>query len=151
MTTLRLVEITVDNVDDACDLKVAKPQRDYVASVARSLAEAYVQPDIAWPRLVYAGKKLVGFVMAAFDPDNPTDYYRSYLWRLNIAAKHQKKGYGRFAVEAVLAEARRREAESVTVSWMPGKHSPQPFYLRLGFKPTGEIDEDGEIVGRIQL
>ncbi|MFD2468591.1 GNAT family N-acetyltransferase [Amycolatopsis silviterrae] len=150
MTTPRLVEVTVDNVEDACDLKVAKHQRDYVASVACSLAEAYVQHDVAWPRLIYAGKKLVGFVMAAFDPDNPTDYYRSYLWRLNIAAKHQKKGYGRFAVEAVLAEARRRDAESVTVSWMPGKHSPGPFYERLGFQPTGQMDED-EIVARLRL
>ncbi|MBN9740720.1 MULTISPECIES: GNAT family N-acetyltransferase [Amycolatopsis] len=150
MTTPRLVEVTVDNVEDACDLKVAKHQRDYVAPVACSLAEAYVQHEIAWPRLIYAGKKLVGFVMAAFDPDNPTDYYRHYLWRLNIAAKHQKKGYGRFAVEAVLAEARRRDAEFVTVSWMPGKHSPGPFYQQLGFRPTGEMDDD-EIVARIQL
>lgn len=56
MTTPRLVEVTVDNVEDACALKVAKHQRDYVAPVAYSLAEAYVQHDIAWPRLIYAGK-----------------------------------------------------------------------------------------------
>ncbi|WP_037358170.1 GNAT family N-acetyltransferase [Amycolatopsis orientalis] len=150
MTTPRLVEVTKDNVGAACALSVAPHQRDYVAPVARSLAEAYAQPDVAWPRLVYAGDDLVGFVMAAFDPDCPIDYFRCGIWRLNIAAEHQKKGYGRFAVEAVLAEARRRGSESATVLWVPGEHSPEQFYLRLGFEPTGQLHE-GEVVARIRL
>lgn len=39
----------------------------FVAPVAQSLAEAYVHPDIAWPRLVCDGERVVGFVMAFFD------------------------------------------------------------------------------------
>ncbi|WP_312872295.1 GNAT family N-acetyltransferase [Amycolatopsis dendrobii] len=105
MTALRLAEVTSDNVGAAGDLSVAPHQERYVAPVARSLAEAYTQPSVAWPRLVYAGDDLVGFVMAAFDPGCPIDYFRCGIWRLNIAAEHQKKGYGKFAVEAVLAEA----------------------------------------------
>lgn len=150
MTTPRLAEVTRDNVGAACDLSVAPHQQDYVAPVARSLAEAYTQPDVAWPRLIYAGDDLVGFVMAAFDPGCPIDYFRCGIWRLNIAAEHQKKGYGKFAVEAVLAEARCRGAESATVLWVPGEHSPEPFYLRLGFQPTGQLHE-GEVVARIRL
>ncbi len=150
MTTLRLAEVTSDNVGAACDLSVAPHQERYVAPVARSLAEAYTQPGVAWPRLVYDGDDLVGFVMAAFDPGCPIDYFRCGIWRLNISAEHQKKGYGKFAVEAVLAEARRRGQESATVLWVPGEHSPEPFYLRLGFQPTGQQHE-GEVVARIQL
>lgn len=148
MTTPRLAEVTRENVRAACDLSVAPHQQGYVAPVARSLAEAYTQPDVAWPRLVYAGDNLVGFVMAAFDPGCPIDYFRCGIW-LAIAAEHQKKGYGKFAVEAVLAEAR-RGAESATVLWVPGEHSPEPFSLRLGFQPTGQLHE-GEVVARIRL
>ena len=150
MTTPRLAKVTVDNVGAACRLEVAPHQRSYVAPVAHSLAEAYVQPDVAWPRLVYAGDELVGFVMGAFDPDCPIEYFRCGIWRLNIAAAHQGKGYGRFAVEAVFDEARRRGADAATVLWEQGEHSPEPFYLRLGFEPTGQFHE-GEVVARIKL
>jgi len=150
MTTPHLTEVTVDNVGAACKLEVAPHQQSYVAPVAHSLAEAYVQPNVAWPRLVYVGDELVGFVMAAFDPDCPIDYFRYGIWRLNIAAAHQGKGYGRFAVEAVFDEARRRGANEATVLWERGEHSPEPFYLRLGFEPTGQIHAN-EVVARIKL
>ena len=64
---LRLEKVTSDNVLDACRLKVAPEQERFVAPVARSLAEAYADPDKAWPRLVYDGDRLVAFVMAFFD------------------------------------------------------------------------------------
>ncbi|MEV0069257.1 GNAT family N-acetyltransferase [Amycolatopsis sp. NPDC050768] len=150
METPCLAEITADNVAAACRLAVAPHQRDYVAPVAHSLAEAYVQPDVAWPRVVYAGDELVGFVMGAFDPGCPIAYFRCGIWRLNVAAGQQGKGYGRFAVEALLEEARRRGAEAATVLWRPGEHSPEPFYRRLGFRPTSQVHE-GEVVGRIEL
>ncbi|OAP28177.1 GNAT family N-acetyltransferase [Amycolatopsis rubida] len=77
--------------------------------------------------------------MAAFDQDCPIDYFRCGIWRLKIAAEHQKKGYGKFAVEAVLAEARRRGEASATVLGVPGEHSPEPFYLRRGFQPPASF------------
>ena len=46
----------------------------------------------------------VGFLMAFLDIDWHGDggsVIRSGLWRLNIAADEQGKGYGRFAVESV--------------------------------------------------
>ncbi|MFF9570138.1 GNAT family N-acetyltransferase [Streptomyces sp. NPDC014685] len=122
--------------------------------VAWSLAQAYATPDIAWPRLVLDGERLVGFVMAffdvRFDPDNPGDRLRSGLWRLNIAAGQQGRGYGRFAVEAVCEEIRRRGRNRVTVSWVPGAHGPEGFYLGLGFKLTGEMSGD-QVVGELEL
>ncbi|GAA2431855.1 hypothetical protein GCM10010405_13440 [Streptomyces macrosporus] len=35
----------------------------------KSLAEAYVHPGTAWPRLVLDGERPVGFLMAFFDID----------------------------------------------------------------------------------
>jgi diamine N-acetyltransferase len=118
--------------------------------VAFSLAEAYAQPVVAWPRLVYAGERLVGFVMGAFDPDNPIGFFRCGIWRLNIATGEQGKGFGRFAVQAVLEEARRRGQRRATVLWVPGPDGPEGFYLRLGFRPTGE-QFGGQTVGELLL
>lgn len=146
----RIELVTPDNVTDACRLTVAPGQQRFVAPVAQSLAEAYVQPDVAWPRLVYDGDRLVGFVMGAFDPESPIWFFRSGIWRLNVAADEQGKGYGRFAVEAVLAEARRRGADRATVLWVPGEDGPEGFYRRIGFERTGE-EFHGQVVGSIAL
>ncbi|MER5552846.1 GNAT family N-acetyltransferase [Streptomyces sp. NPDC002793] len=151
---LRLEKVTPDNVLDACRLKVAPGQERFVAPVARSLAEAYAEPGTAWPRLVYDGDRLVAFVMAffdvRFDPTNPEDRLRSGLWRLAVADGEQGKGYGRFAVEAVCEEILRRGQKRVTVSWVEGEGGPEGFYLRLGFRRTGEMDED-EVVAEMDL
>jgi diamine N-acetyltransferase len=145
MSELRLEPVTPDNVIAACRLRIAPEQEGVVAPVAESLAEAYAQPEIAWPRLVYDGDELVGFIMGGFDPDSPVDFFRCGIWRLNIAAAHQGAGYGRFAVEQLLDEARRRGQQRATVLWLQHPHGPEQFYLKLGFRPTGETFH-GEIV-----
>ncbi|MEV7190633.1 GNAT family N-acetyltransferase [Streptomyces sp. NPDC093510] len=151
---LRLEEITPDNVEAAIQLKVRPDQEKFVSPVAKSLAEAYASPDVAWPRLIFDGEELVGFVMAflgvRFNPDAPGDRLRSGLWRLNVAAGHQGRGYGRFAVESVCEELRRRGDSVVTVTWTPGEGGPEGFYLGLGFRPTGEMSGD-EVVGEMAL
>ncbi|WP_324793134.1 hypothetical protein SJX93_06020 [Streptomyces cyaneofuscatus] len=57
----RLEKVTADTVLDACRLEVAPAQRKFVSPVAQSLAEAYVHPDVAWPRLICDGDRIVGF------------------------------------------------------------------------------------------
>jgi len=143
--TLRLEQVTPANVADACGLRVEPEQEEVVAPVVRSLAEAYAQPGVAWPRLIYDDDRLVAFVMGGFDPGCPVDYFRCGIWRLAVAAGHQRSGYGRFAVEAVCAQARRRGRNRVTVLWVPHPHGPEQFYLRLGFTPTGQI-HGGQVV-----
>ncbi|GAB3219874.1 GNAT family N-acetyltransferase [Glycomyces halotolerans] len=147
---LRLEAITPDNVDAACRIEVAPAQKAFVAPVAVSLAEAYASPDTAWPRLVYAGGDPVAFVMGGFDPDARIEYFRCGIWRLNVSASRQGAGYGRFAAEAVLEEARRRGADRATVMWKRGEGGPEGFYRRLGFEPTGAEFAD-QTVGAMAL
>ncbi|MCX4470419.1 GNAT family N-acetyltransferase [Micromonospora sp. NBC_01655] len=153
MPSLRLDKVTPANVDAACDLRVRPDQEHLVESVARSLAEAYVWPDVAWPRLVYDGDELVGFLMGFFRipwrEDTPTDL-RSGLWRLNIAAEKQGRGYGRFAVRSLAEEARRRGETRIHTTWEPGDDGPEEFYLRLGFRLNGERS-GGQTVGELDL
>jgi diamine N-acetyltransferase len=152
---MRLVELTPDNVRAACRIEVKPEQRNFVAPVAESIAEAYVHHGTAWPRLIQDDDRVVGFLMGNFDPDNEISAFRAGIWRLNIAAHEQGCGYGRFAVEAIAAEARRRGQKRITVLWVQGDDGPEGFYLRLGFSPTGQVMTDaagrGEVVGELML
>jgi diamine N-acetyltransferase len=149
---MRLERITPENYTAALALSVRPDQEDLVAPVVKSLAEAYVFPDNAWPRLIYDGDRLVGFLMAFLDipwGSSPDDL-RSGLWRLNIAADAQGNGYGRFAVEAVCEEIRARGDTRAYVTWAPRAEGPEMFYLKLGFRPTGEQSGD-QTVGVLDL
>jgi diamine N-acetyltransferase len=152
-TALRLEEITPKNLEAALGIRVRPDQEFAVAPVVNSLAEAYVHPASAWPRLIMDGDRAVGFLMAFLDTDWHEDggsVVRSGLWRLNIAAEEQGKGYGRFAVESVAGELRRRGVREFYVTWEPGDNGPEGFYLNLGFRKNGEVAE-GETVGVLSL
>ena len=141
---ITLEPVTATSIDAALAIRVAPDQEHLVRPVATSLAEAYVHPAIAWPRLVVDDGEVVAFVMAFLDSPwegDPADR-RSGLWRLNVDAARQGRGYGRSAVQAVCAELRRRGADACFVTYHLGAGSPEPFYRRLGFEPTGELSGD---------
>lgn len=148
--SLSLRTVTTDNVGLACRITVAPDQQSFVAPVAESLAEAYTQPDVAWPRLIYRDDQAVGFVMAGFDPQSPLWFFRCGIWRLNVSAAAQRQGVGRFAATSVLDEARSRGCQRASVLWKPGDAGPEGFYLGLGFRPTGELFHD-QVIGAINL
>ncbi|ROQ33401.1 diamine N-acetyltransferase [Streptomyces sp. PanSC19] len=153
-TSLRLERVTPANVDAALGLRVHPHQERNVAPVVKSLAEAYAFGENAWPRLIFDGDELVGFLMAfldiPWDEEQDPDDRRSGLWRLNIAAGAQGRGYGRFAVEAVRDELRRRGERLLHVTWAPGEDGPGAFYERLGFRTTGEVS-GGQTVGVLDI
>jgi diamine N-acetyltransferase len=105
-------EITPENVGHACRITLRPGQDRYVAPVSYSLAQAYADPEVAWPRLVYDGAEVVAFVMAGFKDGDPL--LHSTIWRLNVAGAAQGHGYGRFAVRAVAEEAARRDEPTCT-------------------------------------
>jgi diamine N-acetyltransferase len=137
-----LREITGANVRAVCALEVEEAQRRNVAANAVSLAEAYVERDAAWPRAVYAGDDLVGFVMvydpsALAHPEEP-DFF---LWRLMIDRRAQRRGYGRAAVHLAIDRARSRGAARILVSHVKEAGALGTFYGSFGFTYTGREDE----------
>jgi len=146
----RLELVTPENVGDACRLRIRPEQERYVAPVAFSLAEAYADPEHAWPRLVYDEDRLVAFVMGGFLAGDP--FIHSTLWRINVAADAQRAGYGRFAIRAVAEEAVRRGRTDLAVGYAKGEASPEAFYLRLGFVPNGrQVGEFFEAVAPLDV
>jgi diamine N-acetyltransferase len=49
-------------------------------------------------------------------------------------------------VERVVDLIRTEGATELLTSCNPAPDGPLPFYRRIGFRPTGEFDEDGEIL-----
>jgi diamine N-acetyltransferase len=140
--------VTRENLRDVLMLSVAPEQARFVASNAVSIAQAHFHPDVAWFRGIYADDTAVGFLMLHDDPDKP-EYH---LWRFMIDHRYQKLGYGRSALELLLDHVRGRPgAVALTLSYVPGDGGPGVFYERMGFAHTGETDEDGELLMRIDL
>jgi diamine N-acetyltransferase len=144
VATVELREITQDSLRAVLDLAVEPEQEGYVATNARSIAEAHFEPH-AWFRAVYADDDPVGFVMAYRDP--PEVFW---VWRFMIDARHQGKGYGLRALELLVEEARADGVPEIKLSFHSGEHSPQGFYKRFGFAETGEVEGE-EIVMRLAL
>jgi len=138
---VELREITQDSLRAVLDLAVEPEQEPYVATNARSIAEAHFEPR-AWFRAIHADDVAVGFVMAFRDP--PKEFW---VWRFMIDASHQGNGYGRRALELLVEEARQDGVKEMKLSYHPGEHSPHSLYTRFGF---GDV-EDGEIVMRLTL
>lgn len=148
--TVRLEPITEHNVKAVFDLQVAPGQEEFVASNAWSLAQALAEHDIAWPRaIVDDAGGVVGFLMLEIDP-HEEDGRPFWLWRLMVAADRQRQGIGTAALALALDQVRASGGTEIYTSWVPGEGSPGPFYERLGFEPTGELDDD-EIVARLRL
>ena len=142
-----LREVTRDTLGTILNLKVAASQECFVASNAKSIAQAHFYPETAWFRGIYAGDDAVGFIMLEINTDKP-EYG---LWRFMIDERHQGRGYGRAAIGKAIAHVRAQPgAVELLTSVVPGEGSPGPFYQKLGFAFTGEVDA-GEHVMRLIL
>jgi diamine N-acetyltransferase len=99
-------------------------------------------------RAIYAGETLVGFVMWAWDHDQPQP--EMWIWRFMIAGDYQGKGYGRAAMERVISLLRIEGITELFLSYAPENTGGEQFYAGLGFEDTGRV-EHGEIVVRLDL
>lgn len=146
IVTLR--EITQENLENILALKVTDEQEKFVASNARSLAQAHFYPEVAWFRAIYADETPVGFVMLEDDPVKAS----YFLWRFMIDARFQKYGFGRRALELLIEHVKTRPGAKVLLtSCVPGEGSPGAFYQKQGFAYTGEMDGDEELMMQREL
>ncbi len=149
-----LREITDANRDAVVALEVAPEQKQFVGSVAGALSDAEEIPEgKPWYRAVYDGEVPVGFVMLSWnvEPDPPRIIGPWFLWKLLIDQPLQGRGYGTAAVRLVAAIVRAEGATELLTSYVPAPGNPGPFYERLGFRPTGDLDDNGEIIVRLNL
>lgn len=144
---IELRAITPENFGPVVRLKVAEGQENFVAPNVYSIAQASVYTEW-YPRAVYAGEDLVGFVMWGIDHDQPVLEW--WIIRLMVAADQQGKGYGKAATLAAIERMREAGATAIFLSFEPENEYAAAFYRRLGFVDTGRV-EHGEIVYSLTL
>jgi len=146
--TLR--EVTRHNIQAVMNLDAGDGGRQ-VAPNAKSMAQAAVYGE-AWPRAIYAGDDVVGFVMLydpsrVAEPEDP-DFF---LWRLMVDREWQGLGVGLAALRLVIehVQTRPHPGEMFTSIVEP---APQllAFYGHAGFELTDQY-VDGERVLRLAL
>ena len=148
----QLIELT-DRAREFLLLDVHESQKNLVASVAQSFADALFPPDYAtgtpipWIRGVLHQSKPAAFIMCSDPSGQQKD---AWLWRLFVDKSHQGHGIGKFAVEAVLTRYREMGCSRVLVCWAPSEGNAGDFYKKIGFVETGEMIDD-EIVAEFKL
>jgi len=150
MTDLHLEELSAANAVAANSLELRPGQEAFATPTTYTQEEPGIDPTKAWSRVIKRGDEVVGFVRAYCDPSHPQDELRCCIWRITVAGSHQGAGVGRFAVNAVIDEAKRQECEKLTVMWTPGQEGPGEFFHHLGFVDIGDTAY-GDRIGALPL
>ena len=115
-----------------------------------SLAEARSDPD-ARPRAVYAGGRVVGFLM--YDAGEPDDEPREaliYRFMIDRTISGQRIRPRRARAGRWTKSGRSRASGGLSISYMPDNPVAKPFYASFGFVEVG-TDEDGEMIAELAL
>lgn len=147
MPEITIQEVTRENWPEACDLKVAPEQEEYVPSVAISVAEGYIRPhkqEIVTPYAIYADGEMVGFFAYSYDPESTDNYWiNGFL----IDKRFQGKGLGKAAFAAIIEHVRKTfsQCNRVGLTVHPDNAPARKLYEAFGFRDSGELYE-GELV-----
>ena len=150
MPDLVLEELSASTAVAANGLELRPGQQAFATPTTYTQEEQGIDPSKAWARVIKQGDEVVGFVRAYCDPEHPKEELRCCIWRITVAGSHQGVGVGRFAVEAVIDEAKRQECKSLTVMWTPGDEGPGEFFHHLGFVDVGD-SAYGDRIGSLAL
>jgi diamine N-acetyltransferase len=133
-------------------LDVTPRQEQFVSNAADSIREAAAEPDgraLYWA--IYADEVPVGFVMISDEVGAP-GYFPQYLWKLFIDRRYQGRGYGTATLDLIAEYFRRRpDVQIMRTSCGQGDGSPLGFYERYGFRQTGEIVFENELLLEFRL
>ena len=151
---VQLVPITPMDSRRWAQVRTHYSQRRLVSPVDISFADALFPEEVdgvpvtPWLRGILADGERAGFMMlAAVTPAHP----EPYLWRLLIDRQHQRRSIGGRAIAELSELLRAQGCATLLTSYIAGvPGSPEPFYRRLGFVPTGEMDGD-ETIARLSL
>lgn len=142
---IHFMRITATTMNQVCKLSdtLSPVQQHMVAKNVWSIAEAHFSPS-AWIRAVYADDTPIGFIMThtGSDYEDGIDCPGVFLWRFMIAGPYQGKGYGKRALQKLIEHLKAMGIPLLYTSCGQGEGSPEGFYRKLGFVPTGEMYDD---------
>ncbi len=140
MAAVSLQFITPDNYVECLNMQVETEQTNFVASNAKSLAEAKADPTLE-PLAVYDRAALghlpphipvpmVGFIMYELKGGV------GFILRLMIDRHHQRQGYGRAALLEVIRRLKLiPEVQMIATSHQAGNKAAASLFQSIGFVP----------------
>lgn len=158
---IHLAPITWDNFEAVIALSVHDHQKGFVASNVFSLAQSYVallnDPLPPMSFAIQNDDEVVGFVMMYHDDAEENEYADEACYgicRFMIGKQYQGKGYGKQALALALDYIKtfpQGEDRVVYISYVPENTVVRKLYAEFGFVETGQINDDGEVVARLEF
>ena len=141
MQKITLKKIDETNFLSAFGLKLREGQERFVSHPVRSLAQAYVYYHQCTPFGIFCDEQMVGYVMVIYDYD--LEEYD--VWHLMIDKEHQGRGYAKEAMRLCLEYIAGKpfgDSHKVVMTCAPENIPAMRLYQGLGFRETGNADED---------
>lgn len=142
-------KITEDNF--AAIVQMKRPDEEkFVASNVYSLAQAWLYREAGdvYPFAIYHEETPVGFMML----DEDLEERCLMIWRIMFPEEHQNKGYGTRAIKQIIQMAKDSgKYDYIILDYVPENVVAKHVYEKLGFLPTGEIVNNGEIEMKLVL
>ncbi|MDZ5473740.1 GNAT family N-acetyltransferase [Bacillus sp. 31A1R] len=150
MAVISVRELTLDNIYKCINLNLDESQKNRIAPNVYSIAESKVNPNYT-PYVIYADQDVIGFAMVDYDPtlDGEDKYW---VPRFMIDVRQQGKGYGKEAMKQIIHMLKEApDCERIRLSTEPDNIPAIKFYESIGFKNTGKLLEESEVILELLL
>lgn len=142
---IQLVPITAANWKECISLKVTDEQRNFVPDNLYSIAEAQFYSQACSLAIYSKAGQMVGYALYGREVQSG----KWKIFRLMIDASQQGKGYGRAAMQHLIAEIRQQpDADAILIAYQNENHTARQLYTSLGFVEQAEIA--GVITAQLQ-
>ncbi|HBI91969.1 MAG TPA: spermidine acetyltransferase [Terrisporobacter glycolicus] len=129
-------EIDKSNYNICINLKVGDHQKDYVASNAISLVQAFYEEEL-YPIGIFNDEEMVGFILYDYDKELEGWSFSRFMIDIN----HQNKGYGSKALEKFLEFFHNKyEEENLYTSVEIDNKVAMKLYEKYGFNKKDSFE-----------
>ncbi|MDP7980948.1 GNAT family N-acetyltransferase [Bacillus sp. WLY-B-L8] len=141
---LHICEVTASNWRSVAALDVAEEQRQFIESNAFSLAESLFEGN-ATSLALYDKETLVGYAMYGWYSEKNESIW---LDRFMIDYNFQGNGYAKRFLRLLISYLHQKyQCKRIYLSLHPNNKLAMKLYESFGFRLTGDIDDEGPVVG----
>jgi diamine N-acetyltransferase len=146
-TQVHLEPVTVENWKACIALELAPSQKDFLPSNLYSIAEAQFYTEAKSKAIYNTQNELVGY--ALFGRDIFADKWK--IFRLMIDKRHQGHGYGKSAMNAIIAHiSKEPDGDEILISYHDDNQVARQLYAKLGFVEQ-QTNAKGQVTAMLKL